>query len=467
MRKAGVLLHISSLPGEFGCGTFGKWAYAFADFLAEGGFQIWQVLPFNLPHRDASPYSSVSTFVQNSLFIDPEILCNKNLLTPEEVERLREEVPQQGREYYDLAQHRERYLRLAAERAGKSEVREKVSEYIKNSPFVGEACNYLAKDNPTEENRFYYYFLQYEFYVQWEALHKYLSERNIEVIGDIPIYVDLHSSEVFHHPECFLTDKEGKVSFVSGVPGDDFNDAGQKWNHPLYSTEALAAQNYDLLFDRMAFAASFYDVIRIDHFQAIAAYYAIPVDGHPRDGHWEKGVGEPFVRRLSEEIGKNRFIVEDFNCFPGGSHALAVKYGFPDMQTLQSTLTWGGAIAEYPVKTVAYTGTHDNNTLLGYMDSVSEEHLQRISMMLDGKGTVDKQKLCELAIRALLASPAERTVIQAQDLLFEDGKSRMNVPGISGQGNWLYRITKENLTRLAGEASEWKQMLSAYGRLEE
>ena len=128
MRKAGVLLHISSLPGEFGCGTFGKWAYAFADFLAEGGFQIWQVLPFNLPHRDASPYSSVSTFVQNSLFIDPEILCNKNLLTPEEVERLREEVPQQGREYYDLAQHRERYLRLAAERAGKSELREKVSK---------------------------------------------------------------------------------------------------------------------------------------------------------------------------------------------------------------------------------------------------------------------------------------------------------------------------------------------------
>lgn len=464
MRKAGVLLHISTLPGDFGCGTFGKEAFAFADFLAASGFSIWQVLPFNIPHRDASPYSSVSTFLQNPLFIDPDILCEKGLLTLEEVAALRTEVAATARDYYLLAQQRIPYWQKAAKRARESAIGAQVLQYVKERPRVDEACRYLAREG--EQDHFYHAFLQYEFARQWQALHAYLAARGIEVIGDIPIYADLHSSEVYYNRECFRLDEDGKPLFVSGVPGDSFNDAGQKWGHPLYCTEALEKQNFSLLFDRMAFAASVYDVTRIDHFQAIAAYYAIPVEGHPRDGHWERGVGEPFVKRLAEEIGRERFIVEDFNCFPGGSYALAKKYGFPDMNTLQFTLGGKKTPADYPQATVAYTGTHDNNTLVGYLQGLKPEKRARVATALGLSGDEDDKDMAFAGICSLLASPAERVVMQVQDLLYEGTESRMNVPGISGNGNWMYRITAQKLEALNKDAPAWRTLLEKYDRLE-
>ena len=466
MRKAGVLLHISSLPGEFGCGTFGRHAFAFADFLHAAGFRIWQVLPFNVPHRDASPYSSVSTFAQNPLFIDPDLLANEGLLLPEELAQLRREAPALSSDFFLLAQHREPFLRSAAKRANTA-LREQVEAYLQKFPRVREACLYLAKEDPCEENLFYYAFLQYQFAAQWGALHDYLQRLGIEVIGDIPIYADLHSSEVHFNPDCFLLDENGAPLFVSGVPGDSFNDAGQKWGHPLYNTKTLAAQNYGLLFDRMAFSCHFYDVTRIDHFQAIGAYYAIPVNGHPREGHWECGVGEPFVKRLAEEIGKERFIVEDFNCFPGGSHALAVKYGFPDMQTLQFTLGAGKKADTYPEKTVAYTGTHDNNTMLGYLQQLSPKQRRRIARLLGLFAFAPAKTIAKAAARHLCTSPAQRVVLPVQDLLLEDARARMNVPGISGHGNWHYRMTQHSMEKLQKSAPLWRKILQASNRLED
>ncbi len=463
MRKAGVLLHISSLPGDFGCGTFGKHAYAFADFLSDCGFTIWQVLPFNVPHRDASPYSSISTFAQNPLFIDPDILCEKGLLKKDEVATLRREVAALEKDYFQIAQHRKPYWRLAAERAEQA-LGEQVRAFLAKNPCVDSACRYLAGQEG--ESHFYFAFLQYEFAEQWNALHEYLAMRGIEVIGDIPIYADLHSSEVHDNRACFRLDEEGKPQFVSGVPGDSFNDAGQKWGHPLYDTEALEKQNYALLFDRMAFAASVYDVTRIDHFQAIASYYAIPADGHPRDGHWERGVGEPFVRRLVKEIGADRFIVEDFNCFPGGSHELADKYGLPDMNTLQFTLNAGKTAAGYPEHTVAYTGTHDNDTLLGYFTALEPKKRARVAALLGVSDAEDGKALVRSGICSLLASVAERVVIQAQDLLCEGSESRMNVPGISGNGNWMYRLSEEKLESLCDMADDIRVQLTKFDRLD-
>lgn len=466
MRKAGVLLHISSLPGEFGCGTFGKNAYRFADFLASSGFTIWQVLPFNIPHKDACPYSSVSTFAQNPLFIDPEILLEKGLITKSELDEIKEDAVECTGNYYSLSKKREKQLRAAALRFSKTENAQKALDYVSESPRIRQACTYLAKDDPTDENIFYYTFLQYEFYCQWKALQKYLAERNIEVIGDIPIYADLNSSEVYYNPECFLLNESGNPEFVSGVPGDEFNDAGQKWNHPLYNVEEMRRQNYSLMFDRMKFASSFYDVTRIDHFQAIALFYAIPESGHPRDGHWEKGVGEPFVQRLVNEIGKERFVVEDFNSFPGGSYDLAMKYGFPDMNTLQFTLSAGKAADSYHESTVAYLGTHDNNTFIGYLNGIKEEKLKKVAALLGSDDTKNKTELCKRGINSLLGSKAERVVFQIQDILYEGRESRMNVPGISGHGNWMYRITEEKLVRLENSSPEWKETLKKYKRLE-
>ena len=466
MRKAGILLHISTLPGPFGCGTFGEYAYRFADFLAESGLSIWQVLPFNVPHRDACPYSSASTFAQNPLFIDPVLLQKQGLLTESEVEAIQKDAAACPRNYYKLAKKREKYLRRAAKRFAATAEAEKAREYIRENPRIQQACMYLSRRLPTQTNYFYYCFLQYIFFRQWQDLHDYLAQQGIEVIGDIPIYADFRSSEVYYNPECFLLNKKGWPEFVSGVPGDDFNDAGQKWFHPLYNVEMMKKQNYSLLFDRMAFAASFYDVTRIDHFQGIAMFYAIPIRSHPREGHWEEGVGEPFVKRLVEEIGKEHFVVEDFGGFPGNSRELAKKYRFPDMRVLQFTLCGERTAAGYPENTVAYLGTHDNNTFRGFLDGLKEEDLAIVAGLLGADAYPDKEALCQKAIDSLLESAAERTVFQVQDLLLEGKESRMNVPGISGHGNWLYRITEEKLAALEADAPVWRQRLATYHRTE-
>ena len=462
MRKAGVLMHISTLPGKYGCGTFGKEAYAMADFLADAGFTIWQVLPFNVPHKDASPYSSASTFAENPLFIDPDVLRDKGLLTAEEVGALENEIGGLSGDLYELSLHREKYLKLASDRARSTGLRECVEKYLEDNPRIREACQFLALGS--EQDIFYYGFIQYEFSEQWGALHGYLRRLGIEVIGDIPIYADLNSSEVYYNPECFLLDESGVPEYVSGVPGDSFNKDGQKWGHPLYCKDELKKENYSLLFDRMKFAASVYDVIRIDHFQAIAAYYAIPRDGVPADGHWEEGVGEPFVKRLASEIGRDRFVVEDFNCFPGGSYALATKYGFPDMNTLQFTLDKGKSPDKYREMTVAYTGTHDNDTFLGYLESLDKKSLTRVKKILGAKKDDTPKKLLALGIESLLASPAERVVIPVQDLLSEGSESRMNVPGISGGGNWHYRLTEERFEILLADKERWKELIKKYER---
>jgi len=445
------------------CGTFGEAAYRFADFLYNSGFRLWQVLPFNIPHADGSPYSSASTFALNPLFLDPEILQEKGLLRPCEVDAIRQDASRCKGNYHLLAKRRETQLRMAAKRIFATPEKDAVLDYVNCNPYILQACRYLSKDRPSRKNLFYYGFLQYEFHRQWDALHKYLRKKGIAVIGDIPIYVNQNSSEVYYNPEYFRLNSRGRPEFVSGVPGDSFSDAGQKWGHPLYDTAVMQARHYDLLFDRMAFAASLYDLIRIDHFQAIAMYYAIPAKGHPRDGHWEKGVGEPFVRRLVEELGKERFIVEDFNCFPGGSYDLAMQYGFPDMNTFQFTLASGKTAEDYPKNTVAYLGTHDISTFRGFLDSLSAETLRSVAGLLGGKPE-DKEALCRLAIAQLLKSPAERVILQVQDLLYEGDESRMNIPGISGHGNWLYRITDEKLCLLESSAAQWQTLLSQCGR---
>lgn len=464
MRKAGVLLHISTLPGPFGCGTFGQYAYRFADFLAESGFSIWQVLPFNIPHRDASPYSSMSTFAQNPLFIDPVLLENQGLLTASEVDAIKKDAAACPGNYHKLATKREKHLRRAAKRFAASPDGEKALAYVRENPRIQQACMYLSRRLPTQTNYFYYCFLQYIFSKQWSELHAYLAQRGIEVIGDIPIYVDFRSSEVYYNRECFLLNKRGIPEFVSGVPGDDFSDAGQKWYHPLYKTEAMKKQNYSLLFDRMAFASRFYDVTRIDHFQAISMFYAIPLKGHPREGHWEAGVGEPFVQRLVHELGKEKFVVEDFGGFPGNSRELAGKYNFPDMHVLQFSLEGQRNATGYPENTVAYLGTHDNSTFRGFLDGLEAESLALVAGLLGEKTCVDKTLLCRKAIASLLECPAERVVFQVQDLLLEDNKSRMNIPGISGHGNWLYRITEEKLAALERQAPAWRQLLKDHNR---
>lgn len=466
MRKAGVLLHISSLPGRFGCGTLGAEAYRFADFLHQTGFHIWQVLPLNVPHRDASPYSSASTYAQNPLFIDPVALCEAGLLTSDELQTLEREAPLYEKDLYTLSKHREAFLRKAAARAD-DVLRRNVLDFLAQNENIRLACTYLCGEDPSPENLFYQGFLQYQFTKQWNALHAYLRERDIEIIGDIPIYSDLHSSEVQYHRDCYLLSADGEPDFVSGVPGDSFNDAGQYWGHPLYRVERLAEENYDVLFDRMAFAATLYDVIRIDHFQAIHRYYAIPCGQHPREGHWEAGVGEPFLQRLIGALGSDRFVVEDFGCYQGDSRALAKKFALPHMDVLQFTLDGGHGADAYPEKILVYTGTHDNDTFVGYLEALPPKKRTCVATLLNLSPDADTTALLNAACNSLCACAAERVIFPAQDLLALGSTCRMNVPGISGGGNWHWRLTDADMENLEKLIPLWHQTLKMTNRWEE
>ena len=475
MRKAGVLLHISSLPGAFGYGTFGKHAYAFADLLAACGFTIWQVLPFNLPCETACPYSSASTFFGNPLFLDPEILAEKGYLTQEEVE----EAKCEGLLYRELYARRMELLRRAAKRAATMELSETVARFWEANPRVAEGCRFLARRdanggkpwrffadgvNEDPDDVWCYAFLQYEFFEQWNALHAYIRAKGIEVIGDIPIYCDYESSEVYFNRECFGLQND-LPSHVSGVPADDFSESGQKWGHPLYDTVALAQSDYALLYDRFAYSSMLYDVTRIDHFQALVSYYAIPRDVGPLEGHWEAGVGQPFMERLHAGIGGHRFIAEEFGLYGEAAHTMASAYGIPDMRILQFTLSHGDTPAVYGEHTVVYTGTHDNDTFRGYLDAMTEEERNRVASLL-GTDVSDSVALTQQAVSSLLSCRAERVVFPVQDLLCQGTEMRMNVPGIA-EGNWAYRMTPSDIATLQAMSGELRAMLARAGRIKE
>ena len=273
------------------------------------------------------------------------------------------------------------------------------------------------------------------------------------MIGDLPFYPDLRSSEVQYHKENFLLDECGTPLFESGVPGDDFTDEGQHWGHPLYNTEVLREKNYAPLLERITHAAALFDMVRIDHFQALLRYYAIPF-GHPVcAGHWKQGLGEDFLKLLTQALPPARLVAEDLGCFQAESRALAGKFGIPPMNVLQFALLGGGTAADFEPHSVAYTGTHDCDTLVGFFSALPKSKCAEIAARLCEPPQAAARSLALDAMRHLLQSPAECVIFQAQDLLLLGSEARMNIPGTTG-ANWRWRLTPadmeslENLTPL-------------------
>ncbi len=444
MKQAGVLLHISSLPGDWGGGTLGRTALAFADILQKCGFCLWQVLPLNWPHQGGSPYSSPCTYLQNPLFIDPDILREKGLLEIDEIAQLKANTPPNGTSFEALYRAREPFLRRAAARAKGTAHAAGVERLLQEAPRIFEGCRYLARE---DGDLFYLGFLQYEFLAQWRALRDHCHARGVQLIGDLPFYPDLHSSEVQYHKEAFLLDADGAPLFESGVPGDHFSDEGQHWGHPLYRTEALRAQNYAPLLERFLHAAALYDTVRIDHFQALFRYYAIPAGRPVREGHWQEGLGEDFLRVLTQKIPPARLVAEDLGCFQGESRALSQKFDIPPMNVLQFALQGGGSARDFEVHSVAYTGTHDCDTLVGFFTSLSPDMRENIAARLGEAAQASPAALARAAMRHLWQAPVARVIFQAQDLLLLGNKARMNVPGTAA-GNWGWRLTPAQMEKL-------------------
>lgn len=456
-RKSGVLLHISSLPGEYGIGSFGRDARRFVDFLAESGFAYWQILPLCMTNAYHSPYQSPASFSLNPLFIDLDALP----LTPEERASARQQTPYVC-EFERLEEERLPLLFKAYEHADAAET----DRVLSDKPELSALCEFLALreanagapwqtwTKTAPENLGFYRFLQATAYSQWQELRAYANARGVKLIGDLPIYVDIDSADVWANPSQFQLDDKGYPTRVAGVPPDIFAADGQLWGNPLYDWDAMRADGYAWWKARIAWAMQLYDGVRIDHFRGIESYWGVPATAKTaKDGKWYPGPGMNLVKAIRTAAGEGLVIAEDLGDITDEVRALVAESGFPGMRVLQFAFMSDGESCHHPHRycpnTVAYSGTHDNNTLLGFLWELPPDRRAHALAYCNGCED-DWRKSCGRVIDTLYASASDLVITPVQDLLAYGADTRLNRPG-EAHGNWSYRVTWEQLGELSRE----------------
>ena len=493
-RCGGVLMHISSLPGQFGIGTLGESAKKFIDFLSESGFGAWQVLPCGPCDEYNSPYSGKSAFAGNIYFIDPEILYKKNLLTKEDLKECECENIYVT-DYEFLHKTREAVFRKAFQRVKDTG---KILDFVKENPWAEDYALFCAikKENnlpwyeweenikmrdenavnkAKEELRddiFFYEFLQCEFFSQWSDMKKYANSKGVSIIGDMPIYLSHDSADVWANPHLFSLDEDMHLTRCAGVPPDYFCAEGQKWGNPLYNWDNLKKENYSLWIKRLGHALSMYDAVRIDHFRAFSAYWSIPAGEKATEGRWEKGPGIEFFNELGKLYPDGEIIAEDLGDIDDDVRKLLKETGFPGMGVMQFAFITDDDTPHLPhnytKKTVGYTGTHDNNTLLGWLWESGEDSRNYALSYCDfhgdwGQGGPSSEPIRSI-IRTLWRSGAVLTIVPVQDLCGFGGDTCMNHPGVA-DGNWCFRITEEALASVDREFYKGLNSLYKRGRM--
>ena len=456
-RSSGVLMHISSLFGGFSCGSFGDAARYFIDFLKESGFSWWQVLPFCPTDEYSSPYKSLCSFGGNPMFIDLPTLYEQGLLTAEELRGAVERSP-----YLVESERLNERIGLLSLACSRMENRKEVYEFLSSHPESALAAEFMARRSaegglpwqrwrgkePNDKELFLWQFIQYEFFSQWKKIRAYANSHGIRIIGDLPIYVSEDSADVWAHGDEFLLDNEGYPTEVAGVPPDYFSEDGQLWGNPLYNWEKMKENGYAWWRRRIAWSMELFDGVRIDHFRGLEAYWSIPRGAESaKEGRWVEGPGREMVDAIRAEAGEGLVIAEDLGDITDGVRDLLDYSGLPGMRVLQFGFLSAGESIHLPHNysdlTVAYSGTHDNNTLLGFIWESDEENRRRLFDYI-GADTSDLSSGVSTSIRTLYASAAPLAILPVQDLLGYGSDTRMNTPG-RAKGNWLYRITKEQL----------------------
>ena len=479
MRRSGVLMHVSSLPGAYSIGSLGEPARLFVDKISEAGFSLWQILPLSMTDSVGSPYKSPASFGANPYLIDLPSLYEEGLLTAEELRRA--EHNDGGRVNFSLLEaERIPLLRLAAERVVD---RSEIIAYVEARAELSRAAYFLALKSanggaPWQEwsehvceidELFFWQFVQYKFYTQWAVLREYASSRGISIIGDLPIYVAEDSADVWAEPEQFLLDEKGYPTEVSGVPPDRFAAEGQLWGNPLYNWDKMKEDGYAWWRRRIEHAFTMYDGVRIDHFRAIEAYWSVPARAKSaKEGEWLPGPGKALIDAINAASGGGLVIAEDLGSITDGVRALVDYSGYPGMRVLEFGFPSDSASPHlphnYPTHCIAYTGTHDNNTLVGYLDELDPatrvEFYSYFGAADHGEPSTGSAAFA--AIRALFASTAETVIIPVQDVYLKDATARMNIPG-TPEGNWGYRLAANELEELPVE--RYRQLNSLYHRL--
>lgn len=468
-------MHISSLWGEYSEGSLGKAAKEWIDFISDCGFGVWQVLPFCLPDDFSSPYKSYSAFSLNPYFIDLDRLHEMGLLTSAELEGARQFTPYSC-EFERLFAERMPLLARAAERFSDSG---KIRGFLDGHKQTENFCRFMAlrKANgeltwnewtvaePDESEQRLWEFTQYIFFEQWKEIREYAHERGVKIIGDIPIYVSWDSADVWSNPTQFLLDARSLPTAVAGVPPDYFAKDGQLWGNPLYDWEAMQSDGFSWWKERISFMTELFDGVRIDHFRGIESYYSIPADAETaKDGVWCKGPGLALIDAIKSVSGDRLLIAEDLGDITDAVHELVEKSGFPGMRVLQFGFQGDSDSPHLPHNyknnCIAYTGTHDNNTLLGYVWELDADTRKRLLSYCGFEGD-DWNSCYDSVLRTMFASHAGLLILPVQDLLLYGSDTRLNVPGRSG-GNWSYRITRGQLDGI--NRDKFRKWNSEYGR---
>ncbi len=493
MRASGVLLPVSSLPSAYGIGCFSKEAYDFVDRLKKAGQSYWQILPLGPTGYGDSPYQSFSTFAGNPYFIDPEDLIERGYITKQKCGSF---DFGDNAEYVDYARiYESRFLllreawknsKIANEPAFRIFVKDNAywlddyALYMAVKASFGNVCwvewdeeikirmpealeKYRTKFADEVE---FYQFQQYMFRVQWEKLKAYANRKGIKIIGDIPIYVAFDSSDAWANPELFQFDEDCNPTAVAGCPPDAFAATGQLWGNPLYRWDYHKKTGYEWWMKRLEACFKMYDVVRIDHFRAFDAYYSIPAGMKTAEiGEWEPGPGDSLFETMKKRLGEREVIAEDLGFLTPSVLELVKRTGYPGMKVLQfafdSREDSDYLPHNYGRNSVAYTGTHDNDTTLGwYYGQLAEADREFCDRYLN-LGKCSRDEIKWEFIRAVLSCVADLAVIPMQDYLGLGSEARINIPSTLG-GNWTWRMKKGAFTKEL--ALEIREMSELYGR---
>lgn len=456
-RGCGVLLPISSLPNKCGFGCFSKEAYDFVDYLSGLGMKYWQILPLGPVDSHGSPYSSVSAFAGEPLYIDIERILSKQEIS---FYKLSSDMP-----FEEYKKHKMEALRYVFSKLYYSTNIDKFIE--ENESWIYDYAVYMAltdnlhcsfsafpkqyKDNESKETIefikshseeiVFYIFLQYLFFSQWKELKAYANMKSIEIIGDVPIYCSMDSVDMYANKNCFMLSADGTPTYISGVPGDYFNPDGQIWNNPLYDYDYMKKTKYAWWVHRIKHLSQLYDYIRIDHFRGLETFFAVPYgENSVKNGVWMKGPGMDIFDEFYRN-GIHNLILEDLGEISYAVRALRRRTGLAGMKVVQFAFDGNTKNIhlphEYEKNSVAYLGTHDNDTFMGFL--TDPEQKAKFCEYYHLPPDVDSKIVTRVAIENLLSTNSNVCILTMQDLLCEGSEARINTPGTC-EGNWLYRL---------------------------
>jgi 4-alpha-glucanotransferase len=502
-RSSGILLHITSLPGEYGIGEMGKEAYSFIDFLADTGQKLWQILPLVPTGFANSPYTGTSIFAGNPLLISTDKLKEEGLLNSEDISDM-PDFPDNRVDYNTVNRFKDRLLKKAFHKfnnTSDSGLKNEFADFRKQNEgwldayalytTIREQNNFLPwnswdKRLKTKEQETlnilkqkhqaqidFHKFVQFLFYRQWYQLKQYSNEHGINIIGDMPFYVNMDSDTVWSHPEFFRLDDNYEADVISGVPPDYFSETGQLWGNPIYKWSAIQETGYKWWIERFRSLMSLVDIIRIDHFRGFETYWEVPAGENTAiNGKWEKGPGMELFQAVEEELGHLPVIAEDLGMITPEVIELRDKLGFPGMRVLQFAFSDDSKDNphkpfNYPLNSVAYTGTHDNDTVTGWYNGDNDTSTRTSSQVVEERNRAlkylgtDGSNISQDFMRLCLSSVSNTAIIPMQDILGLGNEARMNTPG-RADGNWEWRFGYSQLRE--EKRSILKELTTIYGR---